>query len=794
MHIVYLGEKTLIKISYLDLRMRSQSLVLKSVFSFYEIKKNDFRIFMQMDSKPISEDILQLTSPLIIINLQTRSQSSLLSSLQTDVHQGLLSLSLKPSLKIDKKIKKNDKDDDRETDRTNAKLKLKKKTRSKINFEEDYDSVNDLFEKIDDGENISLLPLARPKKPTGNDVTPVSFVIKQKVQIITNLKKKKSNTSSQKKELESLGSNKPTQINLTQPLTVQELSDLFSISKTDIIKSLFLKGIPVTVNQLIDTLTAQKLGQEFGIEVLLNSQEFFNEKKPLDLTKSSTEDLSSRPPIVTIMGHVDHGKTTLLDKIRKTQTAQKEAGGITQKIGAYEVYLNHKNEDRKLVFLDTPGHAAFSGMRSRGVSITDVAVLVVAADDGVKQQTIEAIKQIQSSKVPIIVAINKIDKEDANVENIKEELAKYNLVSEDWGGETLMVPISAMQGTNIDTLLEMILLLSDMMNLKAEGNALSEGMVIESNLDRAKGAVASVLVQNGTLRVGNILQIGGNLAKVRGMLNSIGENIKEAGPSSPVLIWGLSKVPSVGETFTAFKDEKDAKLFISANPSANKIGTSSFSQLSENYAVSDSENKSRINIIIKADTQGSAEAITTSLNKINDSKVQIRVLYACAGEITETDVEFASTSSASLFAFNTTAASGALKSAKTLGVTIKEFNVIYDLFDFIQSLIDSLVGPQYEERFIGMASVKTVFPLAKSFVAGSFVTEGKITKSSFIHVLRDNDILYKGLIDSLKKIKENVLEITEDSECGIFVAEFDSWKQGDVIKAFELIPKKKSTF
>jgi translation initiation factor IF-2 len=319
-------------------------------------------------------------------------------------------------------------------------------------------------------------------------------------------------------------------------------------------------------------------------------------------------------------------------------------------------------------------------------------------------------------------------------------------------------------------------------------------MVIESNLDRAKGAVASVLVQNGTLRVGSILQIGGNLAKVRGMLNSIGENIKEAGPSSPVLIWGLSKVPSVGETFTAFKDEKDAKLFISANPNVNKIGTTLFSQLSENYAVSDSENKSRINVIIKADTQGSAEAITTSLNKINDSKVQIRVLYACAGEITETDVEFASTSSASLFAFNTTAASGALKSAKTLGVTIKEFNVIYDLFDFIQSLIDSLVGPQYEERFIGMASVKTVFPLGKSFVAGSFVTEGKITKSSFIHVLRDNDILYKGLMDSLKKIKENVLEITEDSECGIFVAEFDSWKQGDVIKAFELIPKKKSTF
>jgi translation initiation factor IF-2 len=589
-------------------------------------------------------------------------------------------------------------------------------------------------------------------------------------------------------------SDKPTHINLSQPLTVQELSDLFSISKTDIIKSLFLKGVPVTVNQLIDTMTAQKLGQEFGIEVRLNSQEYVNEKRALNPITSSTGTLSSRPPIVTVMGHVDHGKTTLLDKIRKTQIAQKEAGGITQKIGAYEVLIHHKNEDRKLVFLDTPGHAAFSGMRSRGVSITDVAVLVVAADDGVKQQTIEAIKQIQASNVPIIVAINKIDKEDANVDTIKEELSKYNLISEDWGGETLMVPISAMQGTNIDTLLEMILLLSDMMSLQADPEALPEGMIIESNLDRAKGAVASVLVQNGTLRVGNTLQIGGSLAKVRGMVNSVGESIREAGPSSPVLIWGLSKVPSVGDTFTAFKDEKDAKSFITTNSTLNKTSFSSLAQLSENYAVSDSENKSRINVIVKTDTQGSAEAIATSLNKINDSKVQIRILYSCAGEITETDVEFASTSSAALLSFNTTAASGALKSAKVLGVTIKEFNVIYDLFDFVQSLIDSLVGPQYEEKFIGLASVKTVFPLAKSFVAGSFVIEGKVTKSSFIHVIRDNDIIYKGLIDSLKKIKENVLEVPESSECGIFVAEFDAWKQGDTIKAFELIPKKKSTF
>jgi len=481
------------------------------------------------------------------------------------------------------------------------------------------------------------------------------------------------------------------------------------------------------------------------------------------------------------MGHVDHGKTTLLDKIRKTQIAKKEAGGITQKIGAYEVSISYKDEDRKVVFLDTPGHAAFSGMRSRGVSVTDIAVLVVAADDGVKPQTLEAIKHLQSAKVPIIVAVNKIDKQDANVDSIKEELTKYNLVSEDWGGDTLMVPISAMQGTNIDTLLEMILLLSDMLELKADPHKLAEGTIIESNLDRTRGAVASILIQNGTLRVGNILSIGGINAKVRGMVNSFGDVIKESGPSSPVLVWGLTKVPSVGDYFTAFKDEKDAKIFVALNDDFNKTNFVSSQQISDNYNVSNY-------------TQGSAEAITSTLNKINNSKIQIRVLYSCAGEITETDVEFASTSSASLIAFNTVLASGAEKTAKNMGIVIKHFDVIYDLFDFVQSMMESLIGPQYEEKFIGSAVIKTVFPLAKSFVAGSVITEGKITKTSFVHILRNDEIIHKGFIESLKRLKESVFEVNVGSECGIFLSEFDSWKTGDVLKAFDLIPKKQNTF
>ena len=744
----------------------------------------------QSNPKIISEDILQLSSPLLIVTLQPRNPSTLFSSLQTDVDQGMLNLSLKPSLKIDKKIKKNDKDDDRDIDRTGAKLKLKKKTRSKISFDEDYDSVNDLFEKIELPQDASLLPLARPAKPLGSGVPPVSFTIKQKNQLNPTPKKKKSTISSQKKNSDNTILEKPSKINLNQPKTVQELADIFLVSKTDIIKSLFLRGISVTVNQVIDLLTAKTLGQEFGIEVDVTSDEIPIDRKRLETPLSASNTLISRPPIVTVMGHVDHGKTTLLDKIRKTQIAKKEAGGITQKIGAYEVSIPYKGEDRKVVFLDTPGHAAFSGMRSRGVSVTDIAVLVVAADDGVKPQTLEAIKHLQSAKVPIIVAVNKIDKQDANVDSIKEELTRYNLVSEDWGGDTLMVPISAMQGTNIETLLEMILLLSDMLELKADPNKLSNGTIIESNLDRTRGAVASILVQNGTLHVGDIISISGTIAKVRGMINSVGEVIREAGPSSPVLVWGLTKVPSVGDCFTAFKDEKDAKIFTALSDEVNKTNSLSSQQVSDNYNVSNSE----IIPKIKTDTQGSAEAITSTLNKINNSKIQIRVLYSCAGEITETDVEFASTSSANLIAFNTVPASGAEKAAKNMGITIKHFDVIYDLFDFVQSMMESLIGPQYEEKFIGSAVIKTVFPLAKSFVAGSVVMEGKITKSSFVHVLRSDEIIHKGFIESLKRIKESVSEVNVGSECGIFLSEFDSWKTGDILKAFDLIPKKQNTF
>ena len=490
------------------------------------------------------------------------------------------------------------------------------------------------------------------------------------------------------------------------------------------------------------------------------------------------------------MGHVDHGKTTLLDKIRQTQIAQKEAGGITQKIGAYEVEIDYRDGKKKLVFLDTPGHEAFSSMRSRGVQVTDIAVLVVAADDGVKPQTIETIKCIKEAEVPLIVAINKIDKDDANIDNIKQELTTYNVIPDDWGGDTPMIPISAKQGTNMNELLEMMVLVSEMLDLRASRSVNGQGTVLEANLDKSKGAIATLLVQNGVLNVGDIIVTSQHMAKIRGMVNSNGEAITESLPSSPALVWGLSDVPNIGDKFEAFKNEKEAKtaLEIRKNESTNIQKTSS---TSDKYSLLSSNIEAVINLVIKTDIQGSVEAIISSINQIDQEKVKIRVLYASPGEITETDVDFADASKSKILAFNSTLAPGAKKVARHLGVTIKEYNVIYDLFDDIQIMVDDIIGPQYEERSIGKAIVKAVFPLGKNYVAGSFVNEGKIVKGCHIKVNRDGVQVYEGILSSLKQFKQDVLEIEQDSECGIYIEEFDEWKEDDIILAFELIEKKK---
>lgn len=759
--------------------------------SFLNLNQSNKRIVRNLSTQSRNdfEDPVTLSNPLAVVLLKLSQESSLSPSLDERNQSPLIDLSLRPILKIDKKVKKNDKDEDRETEK--LKFKVKKKVRSKVNFDEDYESVNEFFESSEISPNESLLPLARPPKPAHLEVVNTGSISKRKLMPSA---KRKSMGSPQKKVENTVTNTRPEKVFLQTSLSVQSLSDLFKVSTTDIIKSLFLKGIPVTVNQIIDSSVAKKLAAEFGIDI-----EDCIDALPIRSDSHSDSNRiiigsESRAPIVTIMGHVDHGKTTLLDKIRNTQVAQKEAGGITQKIGAYEVIVSVNNESRKVVFLDTPGHEAFSGMRSRGASITDIVILVVAADDGVKPQTIEAIKSAQMFNVPIIVAINKIDKEGANVEEIKRELSQFNLIAEDWGGDTLMIPISATQETNLDSLLEMVVLSADVLNLTADPNSLGEGIILESHLDRTRGPLASVLVQNGTFSTGDTVIFNHQLGKIRGMFNSSLESVKEAGPSSPIVLWGLPMIPSVGDRIFSFKNEKEAKAFIIESDNKPKYDSLTQQSSTETMFVLSPEVKKRLNLIIKTDSQGSSEAINSVLTKLESFDVQIRILYCCAGEVTETDVEFALTSNATILAFNTTSASGAKKLAKSSSIRIEEFDVVYDLFDHIQILIDNLVGPQYDEQLIGKAVVRTVFPLAKSFVAGSIIMEGKVTSSSLIHVIRDNEILYKGPLTSLKRMKENVSEVSSGFECGIFVDTFDTWKPDDVIKAFDRIPKKKNTF
>nr|BDA97893.1 translation initiation factor 2 [Chroomonas collegionis] len=762
-------------------------------FTFFCKERVFLRTVVQSTGYDInSENILELSNPLIFHSSEDKSSSSLLTlenaeflDLDGDASDAL-QLSLKPAFKLDKKTKKVEKDDDTENSKNRS--KIKKKVRSKVDFEEDYDSIGDEDLERESNSNVASLSVERPSVKLGSPSTK-SIAVKQKGQNTTGNKKKKKSPASTKKTADANLISKPDSVSLSTAVTIPELARILSVSDTEIIKTLFFKGISVTMNQVIDIKTASLVAEEFDIEVITQVEE--EDTKKRDFNEINDVSLVSRPPVIAVMGHVDHGKTSLLDRIRKTQTAKKESGGITQKLGAYEVEVSYKTELKKLVFLDTPGHEAFSGMRSRGIQVTDIAILVVAADDGVRPQTVEAIKYIQSSNVPLIVAINKIDKEDANVENIKQELAKYNLISEGWGGETLMVPISAKQGTNIDTLIEMILLLADVSNFVANPNRVAQGTILESHVDRTKGAIASLLVQTGTLRIGDILVAGEAIAKVRGIIDSNGDKLLEAPPSCPALIWGLSKPPKAGDTFTIYSDEKEAK--VAAQKSEMEQKTQTLNQnVSDTYNMSELDVKGKINIIIKTDIQGSVEAIVNSIYKMAHPKVQLKVLYASPGEITETDIDFAYTSNALVLAFNTTLASGARKAAKSANVIIKESDVIYDLFDYLQDLVDEVVGPEYDEQFIGSAQVKSIFPLGKSFVAGSLVVEGKLIQGCHIKVFRDEVIIYEGALDSLKRLKEDVPEVKEDLECGVFLKEFDGWNERDLIKAFNLVQKKRN--
>ncbi|BDI17274.1 hypothetical protein ANSO36C_30760 [Nostoc cf. commune SO-36] len=506
------------------------------------------------------------------------------------------------------------------------------------------------------------------------------------------------------------------------------------------------------------------------------------------------EYLHRRPPVVTIMGHVDHGKTTLLDSIRKTKVAAGEAGGITQHIGAYHVDLEHEGKPQQIVFLDTPGHEAFTAMRARGARVTDIAVLVVAADDGVRPQTIEAISHAQAAGVPIVVAINKIDKEGAQPERVKQELTQYGLTAEDWGGETIMVPVSAIRGENLDTLLEMILLVAEVAELSANPDRTAKGTVIEAHLDKAKGAVATLLIQNGTLHVGDILVAGSAFGKVRAMVDDRSKRVDIASPSFAVEVLGLSAVPAAGDEFEVFHNEKEARSLASDRADRQRLsrllqGRVTLTTLS---AQAQEGELKELNLILKGDVQGSVEAIVGALKEIPQNEVQIRMLLATAGEITETDIDLAAASNAVIIGFNTTFASGARQAADEAGVDVREYNVIYKLLEDIQDALEGLLEPELVEEPLGQTEVRAVFPVGRGAVAGCYVQSGKLVRNCKVRVRRNGKVIFEGVLDSLKRMKEDAREVNAGYECGVGMDKFNDWVEGDIIESYQMVTKRRT--
>ena len=587
-------------------------------------------------------------------------------------------------------------------------------------------------------------------------------------------------------------------ITLTDNLTVRDLAERLNTPETDIIRNLFFKGIPVNITQTLDLETARSVAEELGVIVETPEEKSAAAKETEMLDVDDLENLQPRPPVVTIMGHVDHGKTTLLDSIRQSTVASGEAGGITQHIGAYHVDVEHNGQKQQIVFLDTPGHEAFTAMRARGTRVTDIAILVVAADDGVQPQTKEAISHAKAAEVPLLVAINKVDKPESNPDRIKQELTEQGLVPEDWGGDTTMVPVSALKGDNLDELLEMILLVAEVEELSANPDRAAKGTVIEANLDRNRGPVATLLVQNGTLRVGDTIVAGSVLGKVRAMVDDMGKRVEEASPSFAVEILGLNEVPEAGDEFDVYEDEREARAVADQRAteqrdtrllqslSSRRISLSSISAQAQEGELKE------LNLIIKADVQGSVEAILGSLQQLPQNEVQIRTLMASPGEVTETDVDLAAASGAVIIGFNTTLAAGARQAADREGVDIRQYNIIYKLLDEIQGAMEGLLDPEEVEESLGQVEVRAVFPVGRGAVAGCYVLSGKIVRNCKIRVRRGNKIVHEGELNSLKRMKDDVKEVNTGFECGIGAAKFSDWKEGDIIEAYELVFKRRT--
>jgi translation initiation factor IF-2 len=687
-------------------------------------------------------------------------------------------------------------DEDGETE--NAKAKGTKLKRRPLVIDDDDEDFESSLNSDKDATPVSL-SIARPPRPqkTAANKPPTSPRPRKPSGKKGSGAANASGQKSQKRDrLEA--KTPPTEIVLTEATTLRQIAEILCVSETDIIRRLFAKGIAINITQTLDYDIAQMVAEEF--DVVVNTPEVASEAtKSTEMIEAKDLDhLKTRPPVVTIMGHVDHGKTTLLDSIRKTKVVQGEAGGITQHIGAYHVDVVHNDKPSQIVFLDTPGHEAFTAMRARGARVTDIAVLVVAADDGVRPQTLEAIKHAQAAKVPIVVAINKMDKPTAEPDRVKQELSDQGLLPEEWGGQTIMVPVSALTGENLDTLLEMLLLVSEIEELSANPDRLARGTVIEAHLDRARGPVATLLIQNGTLRVSDIIVAGSVMGKIRAMIGDRGDQVDAATPSFAVEILGLSDVPAAGDEFEVYSNEKEARAIADERAEGNRQSRLQQAMSSRRVSLSSLSAQAQegelkeLNLVLKADVQGSVEAILGSLQQLPQDEVQIRVLLSAPGEITETDVDLAAASGAVIIGFNTTLAPGARQSAEREGVDIREYNVIYRFLEEIQGAMEGLLDPEEVEEHLGKAEVRAVFPVGRGSVAGCYVQSGKVVRNRMVRVRRGNSVIYEGPLDSLKRVREDAREVNSGYECGIGVDKFSTWQEGDIIEAYEMVFKRRT--
>ena len=595
--------------------------------------------------------------------------------------------------------------------------------------------------------------------------------------------KKKKNQNQNQEERTKQKIFKLTDIEIPESITVKDLAAEMKKTTAEVIKKLLGFGVMATINQEIDFDTAYLIAQEFGITA--TKKETVTEEDILfDESEDREEDLQPRPPVVVVMGHVDHGKTSLLDAIRKTNVIEGEAGGITQAIGAYMVKIN----DREITFLDTPGHEAFTAMRARGAQITDIAILVVAANDGVMPQTIEAINHAKSAGIPIIVAINKIDLPDANIDKVKQELMAYELVPEEWGGDTIYVPISAKKNQNIDQLLEMVLLEADVLELKANPHKQAKGAVIEARLDKAKGAIATMLVQRGTLDVGDTIVVGSSIGRIRAMTNDKGKKVKSAGPSTPVEIMGLTDVPEAGDTFYEVKNEKMAKHLIERRKrqAREKAINSTTKVTLDNLFSQMEEGKLKVlNLIVKADVQGSVEAVKQSLEKLQNEEVRVKVIHSAAGAVNQSDVTLAKVSNAIIIAFNVRPDHTAKEMAEKEEVEIKQYSVIYQAIEDVESAMKGMLAPKYEEKVIGNVEVRQTFKISNvGTIAGAYVLNGKVERNAGVRVIRDNIVIHDGHLATLKRFKDDVKEVTKGFECGMQIEDYNDIKEGDMIEVY----------